>query len=315
MRDPDELRRLPAEILDAVSAVVIGKEEAKRLFLVALLSGGHVLIEGLPGTAKTLLGKVFAQAIRGQFKRIQLTPDLVPADVTGFHLYKPDGSSTFVRGPVFANLVLADELNRTTPRTQAAFLEAMAEHQVTIEGERHPLPLPFMLIASQQPFGGEGTYPLAGVQTDRFAFRAWSDHPERSEEVAVIGRIDDLEDPHVQPAVTPDEVLALRKAIQGVHVGSEVKSYIVELVDRLRRHPDLSMGPSPRGSIALYKGSRVLALLDGRHYTVPDDVKALAVPALVHRIRLRTEVELDGVAPESVVQRAVEQTAVPKFVG
>jgi len=305
-------RELPGRILEAVSALVIGKDEVKRLLLTALLCGGHVLIEGLAGTAKTLLANTFAQAIGGQFRRIQLTPDLLPTDVTGFYLYRPDGSSRFIPGPIFANVVLADELNRTTPRTQAAFLEAMQEHQVTIEGTAHPLAPPFMVIATQLPSGTPGTYPLTDVQVDRFMFRAWSDYPSPEEEARVAEAIDTLEAPRVEPVATPEAVVELRQRIARVHVAAEVRDYVVALVTRVRRHPDVLLGPGPRATIAIYKGSRALAYLDGRDYVLPDDVKALARPALAHRVHLKSEAEMDGVTVDSVVEGALRDTAVPK---
>ncbi len=298
-------------ITDAVSTIVIGKDETKLALLVALLSGGHVLIEGPTGTAKTLLGKAFALAIGGRFKRVQLTPDLLPTDVTGFYLYAPNGTSRFIAGPLFANIVLADELNRTTPRTQSAFLEAMQEHQVTVEGNAHALGAPFMVIASQVP-SGAGTYPLAEVQLDRFMFRVWSSHPSAEEESVVLQQIDALDEPTIQAATTPEEVLALRERVKEIHVADDVRRYIVSLANRLREDSDLAAGPSPRGGIALYKGSRVLAFLDGRDFVLPDDVKHLAPFALQHRVQLKTEADMDGVTPEAVVARALGEVAVPK---
>jgi MoxR-like ATPase len=308
----DDLHAVPARILEAVSEIVIGKDEAKTLLLAALLSGGHVLIEGMTGTAKTLLGKTFAQAIGGGFKRIQLTVDLLPTDVTGFYLYRPDGSSKFVPGPIFANIVLADELNRTTPRTQAAFLEAMQEHQVTVEGNLHPLQEPFMVIASQLPTGGAGTYPLAEVQIDRFMFRAWSGYPTPEEESRVVGSIDVLDEPQVDPVTTPEAVLELRNRVKTVFVAEDVRRYAVALVNRVRHDTDVLVGPSPRATIALYKGSRALAYLDGRDYVIPDDMKRLAHPAMQHRTHVKSEAEMDGVTPEAVVERALQEVAVPK---
>jgi len=304
--------QIPGQILEAVSRIVVGKDEAKRLLLTALLSGGHVLIEGMPGTAKTLLGKTFAQAIGGEFRRIQLTPDLLPTDVTGFYLYRPDGTSQFIRGPIFANVVLADELNRTTPRTQAAFLEAMQERQVTIEGAAHPVGAPFMVIATQLPSGPPGTYPLTDVQVDRFMFRAWSDYPTADEEARVAANVDLLDEPHVEAVATPEAILALREEITRVHVSEEVRRYIVAVVNAIRHDPDVRIGPGPRGTIALLKGSRVLAFLEGRDFVLPDDVKVLATPALVHRVHMKAEAEMDGVTPQTLVEKALRATAVPR---
>lgn len=308
----DRHREIPRRILGAVSEFVVGKDDIKTLLLAALLSGGHVLIEGRSGTAKTLLANTFAQAIGGQFRRIQLTPDLLPTDVTGFYLYRPDGSSRFIQGPIFANVVLADELNRTTPRTQAAFLEAMQEHQVTIEGTAHPLAPPFMVIATQLPSGAPGTYPLTEVQLDRFMFRAWSDYPSAEEETKVAASIDRLEEPQVEPVATPDAVRSLQEQLKQVHVADDVRNYMVALVNRVRENPDVLVGPSPRGTIALYKGGRALASLDGRDYALPDDVKQLAHAALGHRIYLKAEAEMDGVTAQSIVERALREIPIPK---
>lgn len=306
------MKEIPGRLLETVSGVIIGKDDIKRLLLVALLSGGHVLIEGMTGTAKTMLGKMFAQAMGGVFRRIQLTPDLLPTDVTGFTLYRPDGTSRFIHGPIFANVVLADELNRTTPRTQAAFLEAMQEHQVTIEGEGHELEQPFMVIATQLPSGAPGTYPLTDVQVDRFMFRAWSDYPSADEETAIAANVDRLEDPAVEAVASPETVLALREAIRQVYVADDVRRYVVALVNAVRHHPDVLTGPGPRATLALVKGARVLAYLDGRDFVLPDDVKALAVPGLVHRVHVKPEAEMDALTPEAIVEAALGETAVPK---
>ena len=298
---------IPDEIVSEVSKVVIGKDDVKEILLVGLLSGGHVLIEGLLGSAKT-----FARAIGGEFKRIQFTPDMLPADVTGFYIYSPDGNSRFTPGPIFANIVLTDELNRTTPRTQAALLEAMQEHQVSLEGKTHLLPSPFMVIASQLPYGAEGTYPLTEVQVDRFMLRAWSGYPSEEEEKQVIENIDFLEQPDIEPVVTPGEILELRQLIRGLHISGKVSSYIVALIEHLRQDPDVFMGPSPRASIALYKGSRVVALLRGRDFVIPDDVKHLVFPALEHRIRVKPEAEMEDITPRMIIERALEEVPVPK---
>ncbi len=305
------LHEVPARILEAVSRIVIGKDEVKTLLMAALLSGGHVLIEGMAGTAKTLLGKTFALAIGGQFKRIQLTSDLLPTDVTGFYLYTAKGTSKFIPGPIFANIVLADELNRTTPRTQAAFLEAMQEHHVTIEGTPHPIEEPFMVIASQLPTGGPGTYALADVQLDRFMFRAWSGYPTLDEEAQVISNIDKLEEPAIEPVTRPETILALRGQVQKVYVAEDVRRYLVALVARVREDPEVMTGPSPRATIALYKGSRALAYLDGRDYVLPDDAKRLAPAALGHRVHVKSEAEMDGLTPATIVERALQDVAVP----
>jgi len=304
---------VPRNILGEVSKVVIGKEDIKETLLIALLSEGHVLIEGLTGTAKTLLAKTFAQVIGGEFKRIQFTPDMLPADVTGFYLYAPSGKSQFISGPLFANIVLTDELNRTTPRTQAALIEATQERQVTIEGKTHPLPRPFMVIASQLPYGAEGTYPLTEVQVDRFMLRAWSEYPNKEEEGQVLEKLDYIEEPDVKAVTTLEKVLELQQAIKKVHVSERVRDYIISLVNRARQDPDVLIGPSPRASISLYKGSRALAFLQERDYVIPDDVKKLVLSALEHRTRVKPEAEMEDVTPRTVVERVLKEVPVPKI--
>jgi len=303
---------IPARILSEVSRVVVGKDDLKEMLLVALLSGGHALIEGLSGTGKTTLARTFAQIIGGEFKRIQFTADMLPADVTGFYAYTLGGEATFNPGPVFANIILADELNRTTPRTQAALLEAMQERQVTIERETHPLPRPFMVVASQLAYGAEGTYPLTEVQADRFMFRLWSGYPDKQEEGGIIDRIDYLDAPDVKSVTNPEAISMLQQAVREVYVSPEVVDYIVTLVGQVRRDPDVLVGPSPRASIALYKGSRALALLEGRDFVLPDDVKRLAAPSMAHRIRLKAEAEVEDITPMLIIERALEGVPVPK---
>jgi MoxR-like ATPase len=308
-----ETLNVPDRILNEVSKVVIGKDEMKEMLLVALISEGHILIEGLPGTAKTLLAKTFAQVINGEFKRIQFTPDMLPADVTGFYLYALNGGSRFVSGPLFANIVLTDELNRTTPRTQAALVEAMQEKQVTIEGKTHPLPKPFMVIASQLPHGSEGTYPLTEVQVDRFMFRVWSDYLSKEEEKQVVANLDYIEEPDVKAVVTLDEILQLQREVKKVYVAPKVNDYISSLIRQARQDPDVITGPSTRASIALFKGSRTLAFLQKRDYVIPDDVKKLVPSVLTHRIRIKPEAEMEDITPKIVIERLLKEVPVPKI--
>lgn len=299
-------------ILSEISKVVIGKDDIKEILLVALLCRGHVLIEGLPGSAKTTLAKIFAQAIGGDFKRIQFTPDMLPADITGFYIYTPDGKVRLVRGPIFGNIVLADELNRTTPRTQAAMLEAMQDKQVSIDGNTHPLSAPFMIIAGQVPYGSEGTYPLTDVQTDRFMFRTWSEYLTKEAEAQIIEKIDYLEEPDVKNVVSVEEIFGLQQGVQKVHVSEKIRDYIVTLVDHIRQDSDVSIAPSTRASISFYKGARALALLQERDFAIPDDVKRLALPVLEHRIRLNQEADIDEITPKDIIVRALEGVPIPK---
>ena len=307
-----DLRGVPGRIIEAVEQYVFGKNELLRHMVVAVLSGGHVLVEGYPGTAKTLAARSFAQAIGGEFRRVQLTPDLLPGDITGFNHYRANGSSQFVAGPLFANVVMADELNRATPRTQSAFLEAMEERQVTVEGTTHELPQPFLVVGSQSPYGGEGTFQLPDVQMDRFMLRLWSAYPEREEENSVLEQADALEAPSVDAVCATIDLRRLRELVRQVHVSDLVRGYILDIVESVRADPEVLQGPSPRGSLALYRGTRALAFLDRRDYVIPDDVQALAVPALEHRLRLTTEAELDEVTRLAAVDRAVRALTVPR---
>ena len=300
-------------ILAEVSKVVIGKDDIKELLLVALLSKGHVLIEGTPGTAKTTTARTFARTIGGEFKRVQGTPDMLPSDILGFFLYRTDGSSALIPGPIFANVLLADELNRTTPRTQAALLEAMQECQVTIERETHPLEQPFIVIGSQIPFGGPGTSPLSDVQKDRFMFRIWSGILNKEEEDLVLKNIDAISEPDISAVTTPQEIIRFQQEVKKVYVSDGIRRYILEIIDRLRNHQDIQVGPSPRAGIALLTGSRSLAFIHGREFVIPDDVKALIIPTLCHRLQMIAEAEMEDISPESIIKEVSSVVPVPKM--
>ena len=304
---------LYGKLLNEISKVVIGKSEIKETLTLALIAGGHVLIEGLPGTAKTKLARTFAEVIGGQFKRIQFTPDMMPADVTGFYIYSPDGASRFIKGPIFAHIVLADELNRTTPRTQSALLEAMQEYQVTIEGKSYSLAKPFMVIATQVQSGGEGTYPLTDVQIDRFLLRVTSEYSSKEEEKQIISNIDIIDEPDIKAVATLDEIKESQELAKRAHVSPDIVEYTTSIVDSLRLDPDVLSGPSIRAGIALFKCSRVLALLDGRDFVIPDDIKHLALHAIEHRIRVKPEAEMDDITPRIILERTLEKVPVPKL--
>ena len=301
-----------SKIVSEVGRFIVGKRDAIEMMLVALLSEGHILLEGPPGTAKTLMAKTFAQAIGAKFSRIQMTPDTLPADILGTMVYNVRDSSFYLRrGPIFANLILIDELNRAPPKTQAAFIEVMQERQVTIEGVAYPVERPFLVLATQMPYGAAGTYPLTEVQRDRFAYNVRVRHASPEEEMEILARIDEIESGVVTQVADVGEVLKAIEAARGVYVSDAVREYIVNLIVGLRANDILIEGPSARASIWLMKASKAYALIHGRSYVIPDDVKAVAPHVLRHRIILRREI-LEETDEESVISEALKATPVPK---
>ena len=302
------------EVLDAVGAVMVGKRDALELVLAGILAGGHILLEDLPGLGKTLTARSLAQALGVEFRRIQFTPDLLPADVTGSLLYDQRSHDfTFRRGPVFTNLLLADEINRTPPKTQAALLEAMQEKQVSVEGTTYPLPAPFHVLATANPIEYEGTYPLPEAQLDRFLLRVSFGYPDQAEEFDVLQRrmARRREEATVPPVVDGATLLAMQAALEDVVVEDSISRYLIEVVRATRADERVLVGASPRGSLALLLLARAKAVLAGRDFVVPEDVKDLAVPALAHRITLRPEMWLQRIEPDRVVLDAVAAVAVP----
>ena len=313
MKENHNVAELYQKITGEVSKVIIGKGEIELSLMLGLIAGGHVLIEGLPGTAKTKLAKTFANAIGTEMSRIQFTPDMMPADITGFYIYSPNLEPRFFKGPLFANIILADELNRTTPRTQSALLEAMQENQVTIEGKSYALPKPYIVIATQVPAGGEGTYQLTDVQTDRFMLMIKSAYPSSEEEGEILKRIDSIDQPEIKAVTNPEEIIRIQSLVKQVFVSQDIIQYITAIVTALRNDSDILWGPSVRASISMYKCARVMALLDGRDFVIPDDVKKLALNTTVHRIRIKPEAEMDDITPQHVIERTLQKIAVPKI--
>ena len=314
MMELTELRDRAAAVLDEVETAVVGKRDALELILLALLCDGHVLLEDFPGLAKTLIARSFAQATSLEFARIQFTPDLMPSDVTGSSIFdQRTAEFRFLAGPIFTNLLLADEINRAPPKTQAALLEAMQERQVTNEGETRVLAAPFLVLATQNPIEYEGTYPLPEAQLDRFLIRAGIGYPSREDEIELLSRRLARGEDEVQlrPVVDAPTLVAMQHALEAVHVSPSIEGYMVDLVTATRSSPRLAVGASPRGTLALLKLSRAKAALEGRDFVVPEDVKAIAVPALAHRLTLRPELWVQRVRGEDVVAEALETVPTP----
>jgi MoxR-like ATPase len=310
-------------VREEVAKLVVGQDGTVSGLVAALLVNGHVLLEGVPGVAKTLLAKALAGSLDLGFARIQFTPDLMPSDVVGQVVFRqgaeagPGGELRFREGPVFTNVLLADEINRTPPKTQAALLEAMEERQVTIEGQARPLPEPFLVIATQNPIEYEGTYPLPEAQLDRFLLKLHVGYPTAEQEQEVLRRHDAGVDPHdigavISPVATAADLTAARAAVADVRVEAPVRGYVVSLARATRESPSLSLGVSPRGSAMLLHAAKAWAWLSGRAFVTPDEVKAMAKPALRHRVHLRPEVALDGVTVDAVLDGVLATVPVPR---
>jgi MoxR-like ATPase len=300
-------------IVENVDRVIQGKEQAIRLALVGMVSEGHLLIEDVPGVGKTSLAKALARSIHGEWHRIQFTPDLLPSDVTGVTVYNRQSSTfTFRPGGIFSNLVLADEINRASPKTQAALLEAMEERQVTVDTTTHRLPSPFMVIATQNPVEHEGTYPLPESQLDRFLLRIRMGYPDRTAEIAMLDAHGDGRGAEsLGPVVDPSDIQTMIEVTKSIHVAPALKGYIVDLATATRRHPSLALGMSPRAALALQRASRGLAASLSREYVVPDDIKAMVVPVLEHRLALSGDAHLGGSRPADILAEVLSTVPVP----
>ncbi len=304
---------LVEDLLVNVEKVIIGKREATRLLLVALLCEGHVLIEDVPGIGKTLLAKTLAASLDCSFRRLQFTPDMLPSDITGSHVFNQQSAQfEFRQGPVFACVLLADEINRATPRTQSALLEAMEERQVSVDGVTMPLPRPFLVAATQNPIELEGTFPLPEAQLDRFLLKINMGYPTEAEEAAILERFAaDSPLPELQPVLDPTALELLQAQRKAVRVTEDVRDYLLHLVRATRDNPDVELGASPRAALALYRGSQAWAMLEGRDFVIPDDIKRLAPEVLAHRLVLSPAARLRGGSPRGVITQLCQTMEVP----
>ncbi|MGE6489977.1 AAA family ATPase [Paenisporosarcina sp. NPDC076898] len=300
-------------IVDNIERVMIGKREIAELSVVALIAQGHVLLEDVPGVGKTMMVRALAKSVGAQFKRIQFTPDLLPSDVIGVSIYNPkDMEFQFRPGPIMGNIVLADEINRTSPKTQSALLEGMEEASVTIDGETMMIPKPFFVMATQNPIEYEGTYPLPEAQLDRFLLKLRMGYPSHAEEIEVLKRAEKsapIED--LNAAISLEDLILLQKEVKDIVVDDTIKNYIVDLANRTRKDSYIYLGVSPRGSLALMRASQAFAMLKGRDFVTPDDIQYLAPFVFSHRMILRSEARYDGITPEEIVERILAKTNVP----
>ncbi|MCE7054323.1 MoxR family ATPase [Algoriphagus sp. AGSA1] len=313
--------RLPVEqiaegiekIRREIKKTIVGQDEMIELMIVALLSKGHILLEGVPGIAKTLTSKLFAKSVHTGFSRIQFTPDLMPADVLGTSIFK-SGEFEFRKGPIFSNIVLIDEINRAPAKTQAAMFEVMEERQVTMDGDTYPMASPFMVLATQNPIDSEGTYRLPEAQMDRFLFKIQLGLPNLEEEILILkNRGSETEsEPNVVAAISGEEVLRFQEWASAVRVEEKLLHYIATMVVKTRNHPSLYAGASPRASLAIFRASQALAAMDGRDFVIPEDIKRAAVPAMRHRIILNPEKEMEGISPDLILEGIIQSIEIPR---
>ncbi len=316
---PNDIKTAGDSLRYNVKKVIVGQDNAVDLLLISLLSEGHILFEGVPGVAKTLLAQAFSASLDLKFGRIQFTPDLMPGDVLGTNIYRFETSEfVLTKGPIFTDLLLADEVNRTPPKTQAALLQAMHEREVTIDGTAHSLGDGFMVIATQNPIEQQGTYPLPEAQLDRFLFQHILDYPDRNEERRILGlhghraTMPSVSEMGLRPVLNLESLKAMRQTIAGLQIADELLDYIVDLVRGTREHPSVRVGASPRCGTMIARASRACAALDGRDYVIPDDIKRIALPALRHRLVLSPAAEIEGIRAGDVVQQLLEQVKAPR---
>jgi len=308
-----DVQSIASRIMDNVEKVIVGKREAVRLTIVSLLCQGHLLIEDVPGTGKTMLAKAVSRSLGCRFRRIQFTPDMLPSDVTGVSVFNQKTREfEFRPGPVMAQIVLTDEINRATPKTQSALLEAMEERQITVDGVTYPMEQPFLVLATQNPIEYEGTFPLPEAQLDRFMMRISLGYPAAEDEITMLDRQQYVHPvAQLEQVVSTDELLAAQEQVKEVYLDDLVKEYIINLVRATRKHPDLYLGASPRGSIALYKTGQARAAIQGRDYVTPDDIKALALVTLAHRLIISPSARIKNVDPRAVIQEILDNMPVP----
>jgi len=313
MNGMSESNVIMKRIVDNIGQVLVGKESASRLMVIALAASGHVLIEDVPGIGKTTMAFAMAKSVNLSFSRIQFTPDILPSDITGFSVFNPKtGEFDFRKGNIMSHVILADEINRTSPKTQASMLEVMEERQVTVDGKTYKVPEPFMVIATQNPVEYMGTYPLPEAQLDRFLMKISMGYPERSDEVGILYRFQE-QNPllTLEPVATSEELLALKNEIRRVRVDQSLAGYIIDITGATRNHEHVMLGCSPRSSIALFRAAQAAACYDGRDYVVPEDIRDLAVPVLSHRVILRQEARIKRITAEQVIGEIVSRKKIP----
>ncbi len=315
--DLENLKETVTKIKEKIGNIVIGQDEMIEQIMIALLSDGHILIEGVPGVAKTLTAKLFAKIISAEYSRIQFTPDLMPSDVTGTSVFNMKTSSfEFIKGPIFGNIILIDEINRSPAKTQAALFEVMEEHQVTVDGNTYKMEEPFVVFATQNPIDQEGTYRLPEAQLDRFLFKIKVDYPNANDELTILknshNRKGANETSEIEPFITKEEISNFRQQVKELHIDENLQSYIVQIISKTRNNNALFLGASPRASLNIMIASKATAAINGRDFVIPDDIKAVAYPVLRHRLLLSPEKEMEGVTTEKVIKQIIESVEVPR---